>query len=134
MAGVEDVLGAVPVVEAALGSVEEGERVGGLLLDVPARDRPTAVVAQSDLIAAGVLRAAEARGLRVPEDLSVAGFDGVDLPGLPPGFLTTVVQPAAEKGRPLARAVVAMLGGAPPQHVVLPVELRVGGTTGRAPR
>ena len=133
IAGVEDALGPVPVVEAAMGSVEEGELLGGRLLDVHARDRPTAVVAQSDLLAAGVLRAAERRGLRVPEDLSVAGFDGVDLPGLAPRHLTTVVQPAAEKGRALAVAVVAMLDGAAPGQVVLPVRLRVGGTTGPAP-
>jgi DNA-binding LacI/PurR family transcriptional regulator len=134
IAGVTDVLGDVPVVEAALGSVEEGERVGGLLLDVPVAARPTVVVAQSDLLAAGVLRAAERHGLRVPDDLSVAGFDGVDLPGLTPGHLTTVVQPAVEKGRALAAAVVAMLDGAAPPRVVLPVRLHVGGTTGPAPR
>jgi DNA-binding LacI/PurR family transcriptional regulator len=133
LAGVADVFGDAPAVEAADGSVEEGERVGGLLLDVPVPERPTAVVAQSDLLAAGVLRAAQARGLRVPQDLSVVGFDGVDLPGLAPGLLTTVVQPAAEKGRALAAGVVEMLAGGRPADVVLPVRLRLGATSGPAP-
>ena len=65
----------------------------------PTRARPTAVIAQSDLLAAGVIRAAEEAGLRVPEDVSVTGFDGIVVDGLAPYELTTLVQPAAEKGR-----------------------------------
>ena len=133
VAGVTDVFGPVLVVEVANGSAEEGERAASWLLDRAVAERPTAVVAQSDLLAAGVLRVAEARGLRVPDDLSVVGFDGVDLPGLVAGHLTTVVQPAAEKGRALARGVVEMLSGGHPPDVVLPVRLRAGGTSGPAP-
>jgi DNA-binding LacI/PurR family transcriptional regulator len=67
-------------------------------------------VAQSDLLAAGVILAAEERGLRVPEDLSVVGFDGVQVPGLAAGYdLTTMAQPAVEKGRAAGRAAVALL-------------------------
>ena len=88
--------------------------------------RPTAVVAQSDLLAAGVLRAAATRGLAVPEDVSVAGFDGADLPWLEPVRLTTVVQPTTEKGQAAGRAVAALLSGRVPEDVVLPVRLRVG--------
>ena len=60
-----------------------------------ADQRPTAVVAQSDLLASGVVLGARELGLRVPEDVSVAGFDGLDLPWLAPDVLTTVVQPIA---------------------------------------
>lgn len=130
--GVQDVLGPVPAVEAAANSVEEGEIAGRMLLDVAGRDRPTAVVAQSDLLAVGVLRAARALGLRVPGDVDVAGFDGVDLPTIAPVVLTTVVQPTLEKGRAAGRAVAALLEGRRPDDLVLPVHVRVGTTT--APR
>ena len=87
-------------------------------------DRPTAVIAQSDLLAAGVIRAAEEAGLRVPEDVSVTGFDGIVVDGLAPYELTTLVQPAAEKGRAAGQAVAAMLdgrgGGIHQLHVRLP--------------
>jgi DNA-binding LacI/PurR family transcriptional regulator len=143
LGGIREVYPNVPVWEAAANAVEEGEAgglalLGGQLLGgqlsggQPAR-RPTAIVAQSDLLAAGVLRAAAALGLRVPEDVSVAGFDGVDLPWLAPVRLTTVVQPTVDKGRTVGVAVAALLAGQHPADVVLPVTLRVGDTTGPAP-
>ncbi len=89
-----------PVAEAAEADVPSGQAAAGLLLDLP--ERPTAVIAQSDLLAVGVIRAAEERGLRVPVDLSVTGFDGVDLPWLG-RRLTTLVQPGEVKGRRIGR-------------------------------
>jgi DNA-binding LacI/PurR family transcriptional regulator len=131
--GVFDVFGPVPAMETASNAVDEGERAGRALLDVPAQRRPTAVLAQSDVLAAGVLRAATALGLRVPEDVSVAGFDGADLPWLLPTVLSTVVQPTDEKGRMAARAVVELLDGNVPPDVALPVSVRLGTTTGPPP-
>ncbi|KGM11546.1 LacI family DNA-binding transcriptional regulator [Cellulomonas bogoriensis] len=116
------------VVEAGASLVEEGQAAGRLLLDVD--DPPTAVVAQSDLLAAGVLLAARDLGLRVPQDVSVAGFDGLDLPWIAPDVLTTVDQPLAAKGQALGEAVAAVLAGEEPQTVTLDVTLRVGTTTG----
>jgi DNA-binding LacI/PurR family transcriptional regulator len=133
IAGVEDVFGPVPVIETASNVVAEGELVGRTLLDVPADRRPTAVIAQSDILAAGVVQAAGALGLRVPDDVSVAGFDGADLPWLP-GTLTTVVQPSDAKGRAAARVAMALVAGERPADVLLPVALRVGTTTGPPPR
>lgn len=127
--GVEEVVGPALTVETSGNSVEEGEGAGLWLLDVPATDRPTAVVAMSDLLAVGVIRAAASLGLRVPEDISVTGFDGVELPTIAPVVLTTVVQPTAEKGRVAGRAVAELLAGRQPPDVVLPVRLRVGTTT-----
>jgi LacI family transcriptional regulator len=70
-------------------------------------DRPIAVFACSDLVAMGVYDAAEQAGLRVPEDLSVVGFD--DVPeaswGSPP--LTTVRPPIAEMGEVAVRPLLA---------------------------
>jgi DNA-binding LacI/PurR family transcriptional regulator len=133
IAGVEDVFGLVPVYETPSNAVDEGAAAGRLLLDVDPSRRPTAIVAQSDVLAAGVLQAAAELGLRVPEDLSVVGFDGAELPWLTPTRLTTVVQPSDEKGRLAARAAMDLVEGGAPTRVLLPVELRVGTTSGRAP-
>ncbi len=121
-----------PVVQAADLTVEAGEEAGRLLLDVPAGERPTAIVAQADLIAAGVVRAASALGLRVPEDVSVTGFDGVDLPWLD-HTLTTVLQPGAAKGRALGRMVRRRLDGEAVADEPFPVSLRLGTTTAPPP-
>lgn len=118
-------------VEAAGSLVEEGVACGRLLLDRP--DRPTAVVAFSDLLAAGVLLAARELGLRAPQDVSIAGFDGVDLPWLAPEVLTSVHQPLTEKGRIAARMAAALASGERPRHQSLPVTLTIGTTTGPAP-
>jgi DNA-binding LacI/PurR family transcriptional regulator len=131
--GVEDVFGPVPAFETASNAVDEGVRAGHALLDGPADRRPTAVIAQSDVLAAGVLQAAAELGLRVPADVSVAGFDGADLPWLGATVLTTVVQPTDEKGRAAARAAMALVEGERPSDVLLPVTLRVGTTTGPPP-
>ena len=120
-----------PVVQAHDLTVEAGEDAGRLLLDVPASRRPTAVVAQADLLAAGVVRAAEALGLRVPQDVTVTGFDGVDLPWLD-HVLTTVEQPGADKGRAMGRLVRLALEGRLITDEPFPVRLRVG-TTSSAP-
>ena len=131
--GVEDVFGPVSAFETASNAVDEGVRAGRALLDVPADRRPTAVIAQSDVLAAGVLQAAAELGLRVPADVSVAGFDGADLPWLGATVLTTVVQPTDEKGRAAARAAMALVEGERPSDVLLPVSLRMGTTTGPPP-
>ncbi len=118
------------VVVSSASTIDEGFRAGGELLDAHA---PTAVIAQSDLLAAGVIRAAEARGLRVPEDLSVVGFDGVRIDGFD-RVLTTIRQPIVEMGRRAAQAVLAAQEGAPLPTLALPVDLVIGDTTGPAPQ
>ncbi|MBS4100812.1 LacI family DNA-binding transcriptional regulator [Tsukamurella paurometabola] len=131
-----------PVVVSTDSTIDEGFRAGGELLDGAGTDAsgpdrfryaPTAVIAQSDLLAAGVIRAAEARGLRVPEDLSVVGFDGVRVDGFDRS-LTTIRQPIVEMGRRAAQAVLAAQEGAPLPTLALPVDLVIGDTTGPAPQ
>lgn len=131
--GVEDVFGPVPIYETASNAVAEGITAGRLLLDVPAGRRPTALIAQSDVLAAGVLQAAAELGLDVPGDVSVAGFDGADLHWLGDVRLTTVVQPTEEKGRAAAATAMALVAGDHPPDVMLPVHLRIGTTTAPAP-
>lgn len=121
-----------PVAQAHDLTVEEGEAAALLLLDVPADVRPTAVVAQADLLAAGAVRAAESLGLRVPQDVTVTGFDGVDLPWLD-HVLTTVLQPGADKGRALGTMVRRVLDGLPVHDEPFPVALRVGTTSAPPP-
>ncbi len=125
------------VAVTADSTIDEGFRAGGELLDRAAGrgpdERPTAVIAQSDLLAVGVIRAAEARGLRVPEDLSVVGFDGVRVDGFA-RTLTTIRQPIVEMGRRAALAVLAAQDGAPLPTLAMDVELVLGDTTGPAPQ
>ena len=102
---------------------EGGFRGTAALLDLP--DPPTAIFACSDQMAFGVYEAVRQRGLRVPDDMSVVGFD--DLPearwASPP--LTTVRQPLADMGRVAARTVLRLAAGQQPdsQRVELATEL-----------
>ena len=88
---------------------ESGYAAGSRLLDLT--EPPTAIIASSDQMAFGVYEAARVRHLRVPDDLSVVGFD--DLPSArwtsPP--LTTVRQPLVEMGKLAARTVLRLLDG-----------------------
>ncbi|MBF0686426.1 MAG: LacI family DNA-binding transcriptional regulator [Cellulomonas sp.] len=133
LTGVTDA-GVTPTVvyETPASLVENGAAAGRALLS--AADRPTAIVCQSDLLASGVVLAARELGLRVPQDVSVAGFDGLDLPWLAPDVLTSVSQPLAEKGAAIGEAVAELLAGRTPEPRVLPVKLRTGTTTGPVPQ
>lgn len=98
-------------------------------------DRPTAVFAGSDYQALGVLRAARELGLRVPEDLSVVGYD--DLPisqWLDPG-LTTVHQPLREMASLATRMLLSLANGSPPpsMQVELVTELVIRSSTAPPP-
>ncbi len=73
------------------------------------RDPPTAIFASSDTQALGVLEAARTAGLRVPGDVSVVGFDDVEVSGYV--GLTTVRQPLFESGALGARLLLEALGG-----------------------
>uniref|UniRef100_UPI003B3AF939 substrate-binding domain-containing protein n=1 Tax=Nakamurella sp. TaxID=1869182 RepID=UPI003B3AF939 len=90
---------------------------------------PTAGVAQSDLLAAGVIRAATDLGLSVPGDLSVIGCDGIALDRVIPQDLTTMVQPAADEGRAAGRAVLDLLEGGAPASVRFSCRFHRGATT-----
>ena len=132
--GARDVFPEAPGVSAGGSSIDEGAIAGRSLLDVEPAERPTAIIAQSDLLAVGVIRAAEELGVRVPQQLSVLGFDGVRLDGLTEHVLTTLVQPAVDKGRAAGRAVLTALAGGAPGSVMLTCELRIGTTTAKPGR
>lgn len=126
--GARDVYAGARAYAAGTSSIDAGIQAGRALFADP-DSRPTAVAAQSDLLAAGVVRAAEEAGLRVPADVSVTGFDGIVVDGLAPHRLTTLVQPAVEKGRAAGRAVAAMLAGQPAESLRLECRFREGNTT-----
>lgn len=132
LAGARDVFPDAPAYAAAGSFIDEGVAAGRILF-AEAGPRPTAVIAQSDLLAAGVIRAAEEAGLRVPEDVSVTGFDGIVVDGLAPYELTTLVQPATEKGRAAGQAVAAMLEGGDAASIRFTCSFREGNTTAPAP-
>ncbi|CAN5249085.1 substrate-binding domain-containing protein [soil metagenome] len=130
--GVREVFPGAPGMMAAASSIDEGLAAGLAVLSEPG-SRPTAVIAQSDLLAVGVIRAAEQLGLRVPQDLSIVGFDGVKLDGIAPYDLTTMVQPAVEKGRAAGRGVIALLNGEHPLPVSFGSRFHPGTTTAPPP-
>jgi len=96
---------------------------GAALLDLPVP--PTAIFAASDEIAVGVMEAARARGLRIPEDLSIVGFDDTQLARMSSPPLTTVRQPLAEMGRVAVRTALRLIRGEAidSHHVELATEL-----------
>ena len=101
------------------------------LLAKPDDTRPTAVICSSDLMAIGAMQEADAQGRRVPDDISIVGFDGIDAASWTNPPLTTVEQPIDE----IARTAVEALRGQverpderQPSYVFRP-RLRPGGTT-----
>jgi len=117
----------IPVNESYLGhgrhSREEARRTAARLLALP--DRPTAIFAASDTQAIGVLQAARDVGLRVPEDLSVIGYDDLDVAEYL--GLTTVRQSLFESGQRGAQLLLSAIDGqlTEPVRESMPVELVV---------
>lgn len=94
---------------------QEGGRLAAR--DLLARpDRPTAVFASNDLQAVGVYQAARAAGLRIPEDVSVIGFDDLPIAALMDPPLTTIHQPLSQMAVTATEMAIALgRGERPPQ-------------------
>jgi DNA-binding LacI/PurR family transcriptional regulator len=122
----------IPVIESAANDPDAGARAIADLLSAP--DAPTAVFACSDQLALGVLWAARSVGLRVPDQLSVVGFDDSPPARIAEPPLTTVAQPLRERGQAVGTMVRALLAGedvtGPARQ---PVQLVVRGSTGPVP-
>jgi LacI family transcriptional regulator len=100
------------------------------LLTLPPDKRPTAIFAANDLSALKVLEIAGELGLRVPEELSVIGYDNVPEAASSTPPLSTVAQPLHEMGVTALRILLAMLSGQPiERHVRMPTELVVRAST-----
>ncbi|HZP85007.1 MAG TPA: GntR family transcriptional regulator [Chthonomonadaceae bacterium] len=119
-----------------IGTVSEGWREARYtamldrLLSLP--EPPTAMFAVNDVLADRCMKLMRERGLRIPEDMAVVGFDGIERwrPGEP--FLTTVHQPFELIGMRAADLLLQRIEGRPPaayQHILLPASLSIHGST-----
>ncbi|MFD9905327.1 LacI family DNA-binding transcriptional regulator [Streptomyces sp. NPDC059063] len=95
--------------------------------------RPTALICDDDVLAAGVCKAARRLGLHVPDDLSVTGFDDLTLATAVEPELTTVRLPAEDFGERGMATLLAVLDGQASRAEPLPVRLVVRGSTARRP-
>ncbi len=131
MQGYYSVFDQLEVLEAPESLPSEGEQAARKLLE--RNPRPTALLCMSDQLALGALEAARQMGLRVPEDLSVIGFDDISEAARTTPKLTTVHQPLLEKGVWAGRLLLAQLRGEtlePPS--ILPTHLVVRESTGKS--
>jgi len=117
----------VPVIEVANDSMGAAAGAATLLDAAPGT---TAILAMSDVLALAAVAEGRRRGLRVPADLSVVGYDDVPEAARAEPPLTTVAQPIVEKGR-LAAHMIFDRG--PPRQELLPVSLVLRGSTAAAP-
>lgn len=130
LAGIREGLGGradVRVVSAGRNAESSGRAAAASALDLP--DRPTAIAADSDVLAAGVLAALRSRGLVAGRDIAVTGFD--DAAFAAAAGLTTVRQPIREKGRLMGRMLLDPDLTA--RRVLLPIELVVRTSSGPRP-
>lgn len=125
------IVDAGPHVATSLFTVEGGQAGATELIE----SGHTAIICGSDLMALGAIRAARSRGLSVPADLSVVGFDDSPLIAFTDPPLTTVRQPVQAMGHAAVSALVSEINGTPASRTELTFhpELIVRGSTGAAP-
>jgi LacI family transcriptional regulator len=113
--------------------VESGQHAMARLLELD--EPPTAVVCASDLMALGAIRAVADRGQSVPRDVSIVGFDDIQLAGHVQPPLTTLRQDKARLGAEAGRALTRLIAAdvAVPEAITLPVELIVRASTAPPP-
>lgn len=115
---------------------DDGYRAAHQLLSLPQQQRPTALFVGNNEMTVGAVLAARELGLRIPEDLSLVGFDDSRWAQTMYPRLTVVAQPAYDLGRLACDHLIGMLGQArasPPARVQLPTELIVRESTGPPP-
>ncbi|WP_028646982.1 LacI family DNA-binding transcriptional regulator [Nocardiopsis sp. CNT312] len=119
------------LVERPMLNAEQGERAVDAVLAGGPRQRPAAVFCANDQLALGLMKGLGQRGLRVPDDISVVGYDNVDFADLVHPGLTTVAQPKYELGRAAMRLLASELNDPGHRHEQLRFtpELLVRGST-----
>lgn len=123
-------MGVEPRIREYVTGLEQSEldRVAELV----ARERPDALICYDDKMALHLLDALRRHGLSVPDDVAVAGFDGIPFAAISNPRLTTVVQPAEKLGELAALALFeAIESGKPPADITAPVTLSIGSSTVR---
>ena len=116
-----------PVVLDGGADTGAGERAAAQF--VATTDRPTAIIAANDMTAFGVISGLAAQGLRVPEDVSVIGFDGLSLGGRFNPGLTTIRQPIADMGSIAMDLAEKKAADGSVEHIVLQPNLLVRAST-----
>jgi LacI family transcriptional regulator len=103
-------------VPTELPTTASGGVAGTHLADAPPRTRPTAVFCANDLLALGVLQALTSRGIRVPQDVALVGYDDIDFAASAAVPLTSVRQPREELGRAAAQLLIEEASGGAHRH------------------
>jgi len=111
----------------------EGRRAGAAIAEMPVAQRPTAVACANDLLALGVLSEVLNRGIRVPEDLAIVGYDDISYVGDSIIPLTSIRQPRQELGIAAARLLIDEIQNKEHQHehILFKPELIVRASSGR---
>ncbi|MDU8945295.1 LacI family DNA-binding transcriptional regulator [Ovoidimarina sediminis] len=121
----------VPVIETHYGISNGADAFRKIMQDTP---RPTAVLCGNDVLAAGALSSARQMGLRVPEDVSITGFDDIEIADIVTPPLTTVHVPHREMGRGAARLLLALSRGEiPGPSIELDAKVKWGESLGPVP-
>ncbi|MEU2430042.1 LacI family DNA-binding transcriptional regulator [Streptomyces sp. NPDC007861] len=129
--GLSDQVIEAELIQHSLYTLEGGQAAASALIDRGC----TAVVCASDMMALGAIRAARQRGLEVPDDISVVGFDDSPLIAFTDPPLTTIRKPVPAMGQAAVRTLLEEIGGTPAPHsefVFMP-ELVVRGSTAAGP-
>jgi DNA-binding LacI/PurR family transcriptional regulator len=129
--GLQDALAAIgindlPIEERPDNTAAAGADALHALLD--RRPDLTAVCALMDVLALGALTAARERGLSIPKDLTITGYD--DIPQAAVAGLTTVNQPLIDKGRIAGELYLSHRPGSPPRRRILPTRVQARATSG----
>ncbi len=120
-------------IDAALVKVSDFSESGGYqAMQALLEQEPEAVFAQSDAIALGAIRAIRDRGMSVPEDIAVVGFDDMPMAASSDPPLTTVRQPINRTGMLAVETLIDIVRTTPEpaRHIVLPVELVIRASSG----
>lgn len=108
-------LDAIQLIETPYG-IDSGARAFQELMSIP--NAPTVIMCGNDVLATGALRGAKKMGLHVPTDVSITGFDDIELASLAEPTLTTVHVPHREMGRRAAHMLLDIVNGSPPQQSI----------------
>jgi LacI family transcriptional regulator len=120
------------VIPVATRSVDDGREVAAAIAEQPASQRPDGVFAVNDLTALGVLQGLHSRGIRVPGDIAVIGYDDIEFSAASLITLSSIRMPKAGFGTAAMDLLLAEMAGTPAvqRHVVLQPELVVRDSTG----
>jgi DNA-binding LacI/PurR family transcriptional regulator len=126
----------IPVRKEFIARASDAQQRGGYLrakMLLSSRSLPSALVVTNHPLTLGALSAIRECGLRIPEDISLIGFDDTPYTGLLDPPLTTIAQPTSELGRAAARLLLERIAGydGPPRNLVFPPALRLRKSVGR---